>query len=71
MATAASASAATTSTRIAAIPVPSWAWVLLAVAVFTLYVLSQENGALLSAPAAEMLHELTHDARHALGVPCH
>ena len=71
MATAASASAATTSTRLAAIHVPSWAWVLLAVAVFTLYVLSQENGALLSAPAAEMLHELTHDARHALGVPCH
>ena len=55
----------------AAIHVPSWAWALLAVAVFTLYVLSQENGALLSAPAAEMLHELTHDARHALGVPCH
>ena len=71
MATAASASAATTSTRIAAIHVPSWAWALLAFAVFTLYVLSQENGALLSAPAAEMLHELTHDARHALGVPCH
>ena len=51
--------------------VPMWAWALLALAVFTLYVLSQENGALLSAPAAEMLHELTHDARHALGVPCH
>jgi cobalt transporter subunit CbtB len=66
MATAASASAVPTSTR-----APSWAWALLAVAVFTLYVLSQENGALLSAPAAEMLHELTHDARHALGVPCH
>lgn len=51
--------------------VPGWAWALLAFAVFTLYFLSQENGALLSAPAAEMLHELTHDARHALGVPCH
>jgi len=25
----------------------------------------------LSAGAAEYLHELTHDARHALGVPCH
>ena len=51
--------------------VPLWAWPLLALAVFTLYVLSHENGALLSAPAAEILHELTHDARHALGVPCH
>lgn len=55
----------------ASIQVPAWAWLLLAVAVFSVYVVTQENGALLSAPAAEMLHELTHDARHALGVPCH
>ncbi|MER7072825.1 CbtB-domain containing protein [Terrabacter sp. NPDC000476] len=55
----------------ASIQVPAWAWLLLAVAVFAVYVVTQENGALLSAPAAEMLHELTHDARHALGVPCH
>ena len=53
------------------IRVPVWAWALLAFAVFAIYFVSQENGALLSAPAAEMLHELTHDARHALGVPCH
>jgi hypothetical protein len=65
MATAASAPA------VSSVRVPVWAWLLLAFAVFTLYFLSQENGALLSAPAAEMLHELTHDARHALGVPCH
>ena len=56
---------------LANIRVPLWAWALLAVAVFALYFVSQENGALLSAPAAEVLHELTHDARHALGVPCH
>jgi len=56
---------------LASIRVPLWAWALLAVAVFALYFVSQENGALLSAPAAEVLHELTHDARHALGVPCH
>lgn len=55
----------------ASVKVPVWAWALLALAVFTIYLLAQENGALLSAPAAEMLHELTHDARHALGVPCH
>ncbi|GAA5036164.1 hypothetical protein GCM10023258_38800 [Terrabacter aeriphilus] len=55
----------------ASIQVPVWAWLLLAVAVFAVHVVTQENGALLSAPAAEMLHELTHDARHALGVPCH
>jgi hypothetical protein len=62
------AAVATTTTRVR---VPVWAWALLAFAVFALYVLAQENGALLSAPAAQMLHELTHDARHALGVPCH
>jgi hypothetical protein len=54
-----------------AIHVPAWAWALAALALFSLYVLSQENGALLSASGAQYLHELTHDGRHALGVPCH
>ncbi len=65
------ASVVPSGTSAASVKVPVWAWLLLAFAVFTIYVLAQENGALLSAPAAEMLHELTHDARHALGVPCH
>ena len=64
----ATAAAAPSTTRV---HVPAWAWALLAFAVFTLYLLAQENGELLSTPAAQMLHELTHDARHALGVPCH
>ena len=51
--------------------VPLWAWVLAALALFTLFMLTQENGALLGAAQGEYLHELTHDARHALGVPCH
>jgi len=51
--------------------VPTWAWALFALALFSLYFLVQENGALLTASQAEYLHELTHDARHALGVPCH
>lgn len=51
--------------------VPTWAWALALVAVSALYLLTQENGALLSASNAMYLHELTHDARHALGVPCH
>jgi hypothetical protein len=55
----------------APVRVPVWAWVLAGVALFSLYMLSQENGALLPAAAAEYLHEFTHDARHALGVPCH
>lgn len=54
-----------------AVHVPAWAWMVAAFAVFSLYFMSQENGALLTAGAAEYLHELTHDARHALGVPCH
>jgi hypothetical protein len=65
------ASAVPAGRSLASVKVPAWAWLLLAGAVFTIYVLAQENGALRSAPAAEMLHELTHDARHALGVPCH
>ncbi|WP_344945647.1 CbtB domain-containing protein [Terrabacter ginsenosidimutans] len=69
MTTAASASAVPSVTT--DVRVPAWAWALLAFAVFALYFVSQENGALLSTPAAQMLHELTHDARHALGVPCH
>ena len=54
-----------------AVHVPVWGWAVAALALFCLYLLSQENGALLSAAQAEYLHELTHDARHALGVPCH
>jgi hypothetical protein len=59
------------SAPVGATHVPVWAWALAALAVFSLYLLSQENGVLLSAGAAEFLHEVTHDARHALGVPCH
>ncbi|WP_203336571.1 CbtB-domain containing protein [Nocardioides limicola] len=53
-----------------AVRVPAWAWLLVAVALFAWYVISQDNGAVLGA-AAGFLHEVTHDARHALGVPCH
>ena len=53
------------------ISVPLWGWALVALAMFALYVLFQENGALLTHDQAMYLHEVTHDARHALGVPCH
>lgn len=52
------------------IAVPLLAWAAVAVALFMAYVLLQENGALLDG-AAETLHELFHDGRHVLGVPCH
>ena len=55
----------------APVSVPLWAWALVAVALFTLYVLLQENGAVLTASQAQWVHEVTHDGRHALGVPCH
>ena len=59
------------SVAAAAVRIPTWAWAMFALALFSLYFLVQENGALLTASQAEFLHELTHDARHALGVPCH
>ncbi|GAA4737472.1 hypothetical protein GCM10023350_21850 [Nocardioides endophyticus] len=44
---------------------------LIAFALLSVLFLLQENGLLLSSGAASYLHEATHDARHALGVPCH
>jgi cobalt transporter subunit CbtB len=58
-------------TNLTAIRVPAWAWALMALAALTVLFLVQENGNVLSASQAMYLHELTHDARHALGVPCH
>lgn len=52
------------------IHVPTWAWLLLAVAVFGIYLMTQENGFVLKG-AANALHEFFHDGRHFLGVPCH
>ena len=46
-------------------------YALLAFASLSVLFLVQENGLLLSSEAAHYLHEVTHDARHALGVPCH
>ena len=48
---------------------PAWA-LFAAAAALAIYVLMLENGALLGAHA-EQLHELFHDARHFVGVPCH
>lgn len=50
--------------------VPVWAWAVVAFALLALYALAMENGGLLAA-RAETLHELFHDARHFIGVPCH
>ena len=57
-------------THIERIAVPAWAWLVLALALATVYALTLENGATLRA-GATVLHELFHDGRHFLGVPCH
>lgn len=67
---AARAHSPTTSTPSVTVPVPAWAWALAAVTAFALYLLVQDNGAVLAQYAA-YVHEFTHDGRHALGVPCH
>ena len=63
-------SEAATTTGPDAIAVPAWAWLVLALALATVYALTMENGATLQA-GATVLHELFHDGRHMLGVPCH
>ncbi len=50
--------------------VPAWTWLVVALALALAYALTLENGAVLQA-GATTLHELFHDGRHFLGVPCH
>lgn len=50
--------------------VPGLAWLAVALGLALTYLMLQENGAVL-ASSWETLHELFHDGRHALGVPCH
>ncbi len=52
------------------ISIPVWAWLVAALALMSVYALAMENGATLQAGAG-VLHELFHDGRHMLGVPCH
>ena len=54
----------------AAIAGPGWAWALVAYALVVLYVVLQDNGLALVL-SADVVHDFFHDARHALGVPCH
>ena len=52
------------------ISVPAWAWTLALLALFGLYLMAQDNGAVL-ASLGDTAHEFFHDARHSLGMPCH
>jgi hypothetical protein len=58
------------STAAVRIPVPAWAWALALLAFLSLYLVAQDNGAVL-AQLGDTAHELFHDARHSLGMPCH
>lgn len=54
------------SIRVQPLRVPAWAYALLALAGALFLVMTLANGA-----SAHTLHELLHDGRHLLGVPCH
>jgi hypothetical protein len=53
--------------------VPVWTWAVLAAAVAVLWAVAFEGGVLSQALAGtgSFLHELFHDGRHLVGVPCH
>jgi hypothetical protein len=59
--------------RTTAVKIPTWAWLALALALTTLYAVTFDNGFLSSQVTSSglFLHELFHDGRHLLGVPCH
>ncbi len=54
----------------ARIHLPVWAWLLALLALAALSLFTQDNGGVL-ASLGDTAHEFFHDARHALGVPCH
>jgi hypothetical protein len=51
------------------VAVPSWALAVVGLALFLAYLVLQENGLVTNNWVTG--HELFHDARHALGFPCH
>jgi hypothetical protein len=63
----------TAPARPRAIVVPRWAWAVLAAAVALLWLVTMEGSAIsrVVGGTPSFLHELFHDGRHLLGVPCH
>ena len=49
---------------------PLRVWLAMLLSIVVLYAVTMENGVVL-ADGAPYLHELFHDGRHLLGVPCH
>ncbi len=56
-----------------ALPAPRLAWALAVLALAVLWLVTMEGGAVSQALAGTpaYLHEMLHDGRHLLGVPCH
>jgi hypothetical protein len=63
----------TAAARTTAVKIPTWAWMALTLDVTTLYAVTFDNGLLSSqvSSSSMFLHEMFHDGRHLLGVPCH
>ena len=59
--------------RTTTVRLPTWAWMAMASALGLLYTVTFDNGLLSSqvSTSSMYLHELFHDGRHLLGVPCH
>jgi hypothetical protein len=59
--------------RTTAVTLPTWAWLAVALALGMLYAVTFDTGFVSShvTSSAMYLHELFHDGRHLLGVPCH
>lgn len=55
------------------IAVPRWTWALLAAAFAVLWLVTMEGNAVsqIIGGSPSFFHELFHDGRHLLGVPCH
>lgn len=69
-----SGTAATADPGVAVAPIPGWVLVaLLAVGALALWLVTFDNGQLTGwlSHSNLFLHELFHDGRHVLGVPCH
>lgn len=61
---------ARTNQRTQALPMPWEIWVAAFLSLVLLYFLQSESGAVLSQHWG-LLHEVVHDGRHMLAVPCH
>ena len=66
-------SSAAAAVRNAGATMPQWVWPVLVFALALLYTVTFDSGLVSARVATSSLyfHELFHDGRHLLGVPCH